>query len=42
MKASVKVFRVLSTLFLFSFSAYALLDTFLIPRVYASAESPNA
>ena len=42
MKASVKVFRVLSTLFLLSFSAYALLDTFLIPRVYASAESPNA
>lgn len=42
MKASVKVFRILSALFLLSFSVYALLDTFLIPRVYASAESPAA
>lgn len=42
MKASVKVFRLLSTLFLLAFSVYALLDTFLIPRVYAIAESPIA
>ena len=40
MKASVKAFRVLSGLFLLAFSVYALLDTFLIPRVYASVESP--
>ena len=42
MKISVKVFRILSALFLLSFSVYALLDTFLIPRVYAIAESPIA
>lgn len=42
MKASVKVFRILSALFLLAFSVYALLDTFLIPRVYASVESPAA
>ena len=40
MKASVKAFRILSALFLLAFSVYALLDTFLIPRVYASQESP--
>ena len=40
MKASVKAFRILSALFLLAFSVYALLDTFLIPRVYASVESP--
>lgn len=40
MKASVKAFRILSALFLLAFSFYALLDTFLIPRVYASQESP--
>ena len=42
MKASVKAFRILSALFLLAFSVYALLDTFLIPRVYASVESPAA
>ena len=42
MKASVKVFRILSGLFLLAFSVYALLDTFLIPRVYASVESVAA
>ena len=42
MKTSVKAFRVLSALFLLAFSVYALLDTFLIPRVYASVESPAA
>ncbi len=41
MKTSVKVFRVLSALFLLAFSVYALLDTFLIPRVYARQESPT-
>ena len=41
MKASVKVFRILSGLFLLAFSVYALLDTFLIPRVYASQEGPT-
>ena len=40
MKTSVKVFRALSALLLLAFSVYALLDTFLIPRVYASQESP--
>jgi exopolysaccharide biosynthesis protein len=42
MKASVKAFRILSALFLLAFSVYALLDTFLIPRVYACVESPAA
>ena len=41
MKSSVKVFRVLAALFLLAFSVYALLDTFLIPRVYADAEDPQ-
>ena len=40
MKTSVKAFRILSALFLLAFSVYALLDTILIPRVYASQESP--
>ena len=40
MKTSVRVFRALSALFLLAFSVYALLDTFLIPHVYASQESP--
>ena len=42
MKASMKAFRILSALFLLAFSVYALLDTFLIPRVYACVESPAA
>lgn len=42
MKASVKVFRALSALFLLAFSVYSLLDTFLIPRVYARQESMSA
>ena len=42
MKASVTVFRILSALFLLVFSVYALLDTFLIPRVYSVVESPVA
>lgn len=42
MKTSVKVFRAFSALFLLAFSVYALLDTFLIPRVYASVDSPAA
>ena len=42
MKASVKVFYILSALFLLVFSVYALLDTFLIPRVYSVVESPVA
>ena len=42
MKASVKAFRILSALLLLAFSVYALLDSFLIPRVYASVESPAA
>ena len=41
MKTSVKAFRILSALFLLSFSVYALLDTFLIPRVYADAANPQ-
>ena len=41
MKTSVKVFRALSALLLLAFSVYALLDTFLIPRVYASQEGPT-
>ena len=40
MKTSVRIFRALSALFLLAFSVYALLDTFLIPRVYASQEGP--
>ena len=41
MKTSVKVFRALSALLLLAFSVYALLDSFLIPRVYASQEEPT-
>ena len=36
----VPVGRILSALFLLAFSVYALLDTILIPRVYAIEESP--
>ena len=42
MKTSARILRALSALFLLAFSVYALLDTFLIPRVYASQESLTA